>query len=72
MNGMGEPGLDNCCQLTEAAESTLEPAIMLSQQALNTGSLAWTTCTGIAYWYMVSSWGGYSFVINIIPIHTLV
>jgi dolichyl-diphosphooligosaccharide--protein glycosyltransferase len=40
-------------------------------KALNTGSLAWTTCTGIAYWYMVASWGGYSFVINIIPIHTL-
>ncbi len=41
-------------------------------QALNTGSLAWSTCTGIAYWYMVASWGGYSFVINIIPIHALV
>lgn len=41
-------------------------------QTLNTGSMAWTTCTGIAYWYMVASWGGYSFVINIIPIHALV
>lgn len=41
-------------------------------QALNTGSLAWSTCTGLAYWYMVASWGGYSFVINIIPIHVLV
>ena len=46
--------------------------VMALEQALNTGSLAWTTCTGIAYWYMVASWGGYSFVINIIPIHTLV
>ena len=42
------------------------------RQALNTGSLAWSTCTGVAYWYMVASWGGYSFVINIIPIHVLV
>jgi dolichyl-diphosphooligosaccharide--protein glycosyltransferase len=42
------------------------------RQALNTGSLAWSTCTAIAYWYMVASWGGYSFVINIIPIHALV
>jgi len=41
-------------------------------KALNTGSLAWSTCTGLAYWYMVASWGGYSFVINIIPIHVLV
>lgn len=41
-------------------------------KALNTGSLAWSTCTAIAYWYMVASWGGYSFVINIIPIHALV
>ena len=43
----------------------------LLPQTLNTGSLAWSACTALAYWYMVASWGGYSFIINLIPIHCL-
>lgn len=40
-------------------------------KTLNTGSLAWGTANAIAYFYMVCSWGGYSFIINLLPIHCL-
>ncbi|KAK9865090.1 hypothetical protein WJX84_009375 [Apatococcus fuscideae] len=40
-------------------------------KTLNTGSLAWATASAIAYLYMVMSWGGYSFIINLLPIHCL-
>ena len=40
-------------------------------QTLNTGSLAWATASALAYLYMVMSWGGYSFIINLLPIHCL-
>ncbi len=69
-------------------------------QALNTGSLAWSSAAALAYLYMVNpphsflilhglrllhlstrfmrlwyvqvaSWGGYSFIINLLPIHCL-
>lgn len=41
-------------------------------QTLNTGSLAWATALAGAYMYMVLSWGGYTFIINLLPIHCLV
>lgn len=40
-------------------------------KTLNTGSLAWGTLNALAYLYMVSSWGGYTFIINLLPIHAL-
>lgn len=40
-------------------------------KTLNTGSLFYATCLAGAYFYMVMSWGGYSFIINLIPIHVL-
>jgi dolichyl-diphosphooligosaccharide--protein glycosyltransferase len=40
-------------------------------KAHNTGRLAWTVASVLAYFYMVLSWGGYSFVINLIPIYAL-
>lgn len=40
-------------------------------KTLNTGSLAWATASVAAYGYMVMSWGGYSFIINLLPIHCL-
>ncbi|CAK0743080.1 hypothetical protein CVIRNUC_001442 [Coccomyxa viridis] len=40
-------------------------------KALNTGSLAWSSAAALAYLYMVASWGGYSFIINLLPIHCL-
>jgi dolichyl-diphosphooligosaccharide---protein glycosyltransferase len=41
-------------------------------QTLNTGSLAWATALSAAYGYMTLSWGGYTFIINLLPIHCLV
>jgi len=40
-------------------------------KTVNTGSLFWGTMNLLAYFYMVLSWGGYSFVINLIPIYCL-
>jgi len=40
-------------------------------KAHNTGRLLWTAASVAAYFYMVLSWGGYSFVINLIPIYAL-
>ncbi|KAK9055027.1 hypothetical protein SSX86_026106 [Deinandra increscens subsp. villosa] len=40
-------------------------------KTLNTGSLFYATLNSIAYFYMVCSWGGYTFIINLIPMHVL-
>ncbi|KAI8469243.1 MAG: Oligosaccharyl transferase STT3 subunit-domain-containing protein [Monoraphidium minutum] len=40
-------------------------------KTVNTGSLWWAMMNLMAYFYMVLSWGGYSFVINLIPIFCL-
>lgn len=40
-------------------------------KAVKTGSLFWSAICAVAYFYMVSSWGGYVFLINLIPLHTL-
>ncbi|VEL28319.1 unnamed protein product [Protopolystoma xenopodis] len=41
-------------------------------KSIKTGSIFWGVLCSLAYFYMVSSWGGYVFLINIIPIHVLV
>ncbi|PIK39946.1 putative dolichyl-diphosphooligosaccharide--protein glycosyltransferase subunit STT3A [Apostichopus japonicus] len=41
-------------------------------KSVKTGSVFWASLCALAYFYMVSSWGGYVFLINIIPIHTFV
>ncbi|KAI5635838.1 oligosaccharyl transferase STT3 subunit domain-containing protein [Phthorimaea operculella] len=40
-------------------------------KAVNTGTILWGTMCALAYFYMVSSWGGYVFLINLIPLHVL-
>eukprot|EP00743_Colponemidia_sp_Colp-15_P001320 GILK01001447.1.p1 GENE.GILK01001447.1~~GILK01001447.1.p1 ORF type:complete len:784 (-),score=93.89 GILK01001447.1:230-2512(-) len=40
-------------------------------KAVNTGTIFWATMSALAYFYMVASWGGYVFIINIIPIFVL-
>lgn len=40
-------------------------------KTLKTGSLAWAAALFFGYLYMVSSWGGYSFIVNLLPIHCL-
>ncbi|XP_055383068.1 dolichyl-diphosphooligosaccharide--protein glycosyltransferase subunit STT3A [Condylostylus longicornis] len=40
-------------------------------KAVKTGAIFWSIMSALAYFYMVSSWGGYVFLINLIPIHVL-
>jgi dolichyl-diphosphooligosaccharide--protein glycosyltransferase len=40
-------------------------------KSVKTGSLYWIALCALAYFYMVSAWGGYVFIINLIPIHVL-
>jgi len=40
-------------------------------KASKTGSICWSLLCAVAYFYMVSSWGGYVFLINLIPLHVL-
>jgi dolichyl-diphosphooligosaccharide--protein glycosyltransferase len=41
-------------------------------KAVHTGSLFWSASCALAYFYMVSAWGGYIFIINLIPIFVVV
>ncbi|XP_031565858.1 dolichyl-diphosphooligosaccharide--protein glycosyltransferase subunit STT3B-like isoform X2 [Actinia tenebrosa] len=38
-------------------------------KSVKTGSVFWAMCTSLSYFYMVSAWGGYVFIINLIPLH---
>ncbi|KAG4084194.1 STT3 subunit of Oligosaccharyl transferase [Neocallimastix lanati (nom. inval.)] len=38
-------------------------------KSVKTGSSFWAACTALFYFYMVSAWGGYIFIINLIPLH---
>lgn len=40
-------------------------------KAVKTGSVLTSVACSLAYFYMVSSWGGYVFLINLIPLHVL-
>lgn len=40
-------------------------------KAVKSGTIFWSACSALAYFYMVSSWGGYVFLINLIPLHVL-
>lgn len=41
-------------------------------KAVNTGSLFWSGLATLSYLYMVACWGGYIFLINLIPVYVLV
>lgn len=41
-------------------------------KAVHTGSMFWSASCALAYFYMVAAWGGYVFIINMIPIYVLV
>eukprot|EP00002_Diphylleia_rotans_P003906 TRINITY_DN1277_c0_g1_i1.p1 TRINITY_DN1277_c0_g1~~TRINITY_DN1277_c0_g1_i1.p1 ORF type:complete len:705 (+),score=110.99 TRINITY_DN1277_c0_g1_i1:47-2161(+) len=41
-------------------------------KSVNTGSLFYSALTSLAYFYMVSAWGGYVFIINLIPLYVFV
>ncbi|XP_013784909.1 dolichyl-diphosphooligosaccharide--protein glycosyltransferase subunit STT3A-like isoform X2 [Limulus polyphemus] len=40
-------------------------------KAVKSGTIYWGALCAIAYFYMVSSWGGYVFLINLIPLHVI-
>jgi dolichyl-diphosphooligosaccharide---protein glycosyltransferase len=40
-------------------------------KAVNTGSILWSVACTLQYFYMVAAWGGYSFIINLIPIFVI-
>ncbi|VDK66598.1 unnamed protein product, partial [Anisakis simplex] len=40
-------------------------------RSVKTGSIFWASLTALSYFYMVSAWGGYVFIINLIPLHVL-
>ncbi|XLR64308.1 hypothetical protein S83_014980 [Arachis hypogaea] len=41
-------------------------------KVVNIGSLAWALTSTFGYFYMVSAWGGYVFIINLVPLYLLV
>lgn len=41
-------------------------------KSVKTGSVFWAASTALSYFYMVSAWGGYVFIINLIPLHVFV
>eukprot|EP01100_Stratorugosa_tubuloviscum_P015335 TRINITY_DN8745_c0_g1_i1.p1 TRINITY_DN8745_c0_g1~~TRINITY_DN8745_c0_g1_i1.p1 ORF type:complete len:722 (+),score=330.85 TRINITY_DN8745_c0_g1_i1:40-2205(+) len=41
-------------------------------KAVNTGSMFWSALCALGYFYMVAAWGGYVFIINLIPLHVIV
>merc|ERR1719422_1444934 len=41
-------------------------------KSVKTGHIYWAALCSVAYFYMVSSWGGYVFLINLIPMHVFV
>lgn len=40
-------------------------------KAINTGSVMWSVLCTLQYFYMVAAWGGYAFIVNIIPIFVI-
>lgn len=41
-------------------------------KAVKLGSMFWGAATAVFYFYMVSAWGGYVFITNLIPLHVFV
>lgn len=41
-------------------------------KSVKTGSVFWASMAALSYFYMVSAWGGYVFIINLIPLHVFV
>lgn len=41
-------------------------------KSVHTGSIVWACACALAYYYMVAAWGGYVFIINIIPIYVVI
>ena len=40
-------------------------------RSMKNGSVSWAVACALSYFYMVSAWGGYVYIINLIPLHVL-
>lgn len=40
-------------------------------RSANTGSTFWALACSVSYFYMAASWGGYTFITNIVPLYTV-
>jgi dolichyl-diphosphooligosaccharide--protein glycosyltransferase len=40
-------------------------------RALKTGSVWWAVMCSLSFYYMVNAWGGYVFIMNLVPLHVL-
>lgn len=54
------------------AITLLMVTFMLWIKASKTGSILFATCAAVFYFYMVSAWGGYVFITNLIPLHVFI
>ena len=41
------------------------------KRSMKNGSVSWAVACALSYFYMVSAWGGYVYIINLIPLHVL-
>ena len=41
-------------------------------KSVHTGSMMWACLCALSYYYMVAAWGGSVFIINVIPIYTVI
>jgi dolichyl-diphosphooligosaccharide--protein glycosyltransferase len=41
-------------------------------KSVHNGSMFWSCACALSYYYMVAAWGGYVFIINIIPIYVVI
>ena len=41
-------------------------------KSVKTGLVSWAVLAALSYFYMVGAWGGYVFIINLIPLHVFV
>lgn len=41
-------------------------------KSVKSGSVYWAAMAALSYFYMVSAWGGYVFIINLVPLHVFV
>jgi len=49
----------------------LQLSFYLWIKAIKLGSASWAVLASLSYFYMVSAWGGYAFIINLVPLHVL-
>ncbi|EDO17125.1 hypothetical protein Kpol_1025p46 [Vanderwaltozyma polyspora DSM 70294] len=54
------------------AITLLMVTFMLWIKAQKTGSILYATSAAVFYFYMVSAWGGYVFITNLIPLHIFI